>query len=68
MNCSDIPYVKRKLNAVTIAPDKDSRISAILLTWRPGNNPVKIPVKTPKTQKSMTSNRGSTDITPASKE
>ena len=63
-----MPYSKRKLKPVTIAPDKDRRIRAILLTCRPGSNPVPIPVKTPKTQKRITRTRGSKSITPDLKE
>jgi len=60
---SEIPYSKRKLNAPTIAPDKDRRINAILFTCKPGKRPVAIPVITPKTQKRITRRRGSITIT-----
>jgi hypothetical protein len=32
MNCSDIPYSKRKLKPTTIVPDSERRIRAILFT------------------------------------
>ncbi len=57
MNCSDIPYSKRKLQAPIIVPDKDNRISAILFTCIPGNKPVAIPVITPRTQNTIINRR-----------
>ena len=59
INSSEIPYSNRKLKAATIAPDKDNKISAILLTWRPGKSPVAIPVITPRMQNKITRRRGS---------
>jgi hypothetical protein len=62
MNSLEIPYSKRKLNPVTMTPDSDRRISAMLLTWSPGNKPVAIPVNTPRMQKKITRKRGSKKI------
>ena len=50
MNSSDTPYSNKKLSEDTITPDKDRRMRAMLFTCKPGNNPVAIPVTTPKIQ------------------
>jgi len=43
----------------TIVVENESRIRAILLTCKPGNNPVMIPVSTPRIQKVMIKRSGS---------
>jgi len=51
-----MPYSNKKLNAPMMAPDTESKISAILFTCNPGRSPVAIPVITPITQKRINNN------------
>ena len=50
MNCSEIPNIYNGEHIDTIDPDIESKIRAMLLTCKPGNNPVSIPTATPEMQ------------------
>ena len=60
INSFEIPKEFRGDAKATIDPEIESRISAILLTCKPGSNPVRTPIDTPMKQKITISNKSST--------
>ena len=56
-NIKDIvkPYSSKKEKTDIKPAESESKIKAILFTWRPGISPVKMPVRTPRKQNNKTS-------------